>query len=317
MKNILIFRTDRIGDFLVCSSIYSSIKRKNKNCSIDIVCSNSNFKYINSFNFFNNVYLYPKNLTNKFLFYFKLKKYDEILVLDGKKRSIYFSIFKKSKSKIMYTPSKFIKNIFFFFFDCVFLIDYKKPKINLIKKSLLFLNYDFVDTDLNFLKKHENSNYLNYNIPFNDYLIFNFDEKWFYNNYIRTYCNIEPHYDEFIEFLKKISASNNVVITNGYKQNYILDRLKITVNTDFKNKVLIKDKINIFELQNLIKNSKCLISCHGAPSHIASSYNIKLIDIIDNSEKDFFESYNFHFKKKSQLIRQKFNILSNQILAVI
>ena len=317
MKNILIFRTDRIGDFLVCSSIYSSIKRKNKNCNIDIVCSNSNFEYVKSFDFFNNVYLYPSKLFNKFIFYFKLNRYDEILVLDGKKRSIYFSILNKSKSKIMYTPSKFIKNIFHFFFDRIFLIDYKIPKIELIKESLSFLNYNFVESDLNFLKEHENSSYLNYNLPYNDYLIFNFDEKWFYNNYISSYCNIEPKYDDFIEFLKKISVSNNVIITNGYNQNYILERLKVTVNNDFKNKVLIMDKINIFELQNLIKNCKCLISCHGAPSHIASSYNIKLIDIIDNSEKVFFESYNFHFKKKSQLIRQEFNILSNQILDVI
>ena len=133
MKNILIFRTDRIGDFLVCSSIYSSIKRNNKNCNIDIVCSNSNFKYVKSFNLFNNVYLFPSNLFNKFIFYFKLNKYDEILVLDGKKRSIYFCILNKSKSKIMFTPSKFIKNVFSLFFDRIFLIDYKIPKIKLIK----------------------------------------------------------------------------------------------------------------------------------------------------------------------------------------
>ena len=139
------------SNFLVCSSIYSSIKRKNKNCNIDIVCSNSNFEYVKSFNFFNNVYLYPSNLFNKFIFYFKLNRYDEILVLDGKKRSIYFSILNKSKSKIMYTPSKFIKNIFHFFFDRIFLIDYKIPKIKLIKESLSFLNYDFVDSDLYFL----------------------------------------------------------------------------------------------------------------------------------------------------------------------
>ena len=317
MKNILIFRTDRIGDFLVCSSIYSSIKRKNKQCNIDIVCSNSNFKYVKSFDLFNNVYLFPSNLFNKFIFHLKLNKYDEILVLDGKKRSIYFTILNKSKSKIMYTPSKFIKNVFRLFFDRIFLIDYKIPKIELIKESLSYLNYDLVESDLNFLKEHENSNYLNYNLPYKDYLIFNFDEKWFYNNYIKSYYNIEPKYNEFIEFLKKISESNNVVITNGYFQNYILDRLKVTVINEFKNKVVIMDKINIFEFQNLIKNSKCLISCHGAPSHIASSYNIKLVDIIDNSEKDFFESYNFHFKQKSQLIRQKFDILSNQILDVI
>ena len=128
-------------------------------------------------------------------------------------------------------------------------------------------------------------------------------------------CNIEPKYEDFIEFLKKISVSNNVIITNGYNQNYILERLKVTVNNDFKNKVLIMDKINIFELQNLIKNFKCLISCHGAPSHIASNYNIKIIDIVDKSEIKFFESYNFHFANKTQLIRESFNKLSLKILS--
>ena len=59
-------------------------------------------------------------------------------------------------------------------------------------------------------------------------------------------------------------------------------------------------KVDNFELQNLINNCKCLISCHGAPSHIASSYNIKLIDIIDNSEKVFFESYNFAPQTRKQ-----------------
>ena len=39
MKNILIFRTDRIGDFLVISPIISSLLRNIRNCSVDIVCS--------------------------------------------------------------------------------------------------------------------------------------------------------------------------------------------------------------------------------------------------------------------------------------
>ena len=39
MKKILIFRTDRIGDFLVISPIISSVLRNIRNCSVDIVCS--------------------------------------------------------------------------------------------------------------------------------------------------------------------------------------------------------------------------------------------------------------------------------------
>ena len=46
MNKILIFRTDRIGDFLISTPIFSSLKRKFKNCKIDIVCSNLNYEYI-------------------------------------------------------------------------------------------------------------------------------------------------------------------------------------------------------------------------------------------------------------------------------
>ena len=67
-------------------------------------------------------------------------------------------------------------------------------------------------------------------------------------------------------------------------------------------------------MQLLIKNCNTIITCHGAPSHIASNYNKKIIDIIDLSEKDFFESYNFHFKNKIQIIRSDFKKTSDLIL---
>ena len=116
MKSFLIFRTDRIGDFLVTSPIFSSIKRNYKNCKIDIVCSQMNYEYINSFNFFNKIFLYPNNFFEKLFFFMSLKKYDYILVTDGKKRSIYFSIFKFCKQKFLFTPSNSIKKLFSFFF---------------------------------------------------------------------------------------------------------------------------------------------------------------------------------------------------------
>jgi ADP-heptose:LPS heptosyltransferase len=317
VKRILIFRTDRIGDFLICSSIYSSLKRNFNNSQIDIVCSNLNYEYIKSFNFFNKVFLYPNTIIQKIVFFFSLRKYDKILVLDGKKRSIYISIFKKSKFKILFTPSKIFQKIFKTFFNSIFFINYKNPKIDLIKKCLIDLNCDFNTKDLNFLKFFENNSYLNYNIPDYNFIVLNFDEKWIYNKYIKTYKNIEPSYKQFLNFLRDISKNENVIITNGYMKNPIIDKLKVSINNNFNKKVIIKDKINIFELQQLIKNCKLLISCHGAPTHMAAGYNIKLIDIIDFSEKDFFESYNYHFINKSQLFRESFDLLSNKILNIV
>ncbi len=309
MTSILIFRTDRIGDFLVISPVFSSIKRNFQDCKIDIVCSQMNFKYISSFDFFDNIFLYPDNLIKKIKFFFSLKKYDYILVTDGKKRSIYISIFKSSKFKFLFTPSISIKKIFNFFFDKVFIIDYSIPKIKIINNFLKEINCDLISKDINFILNHENSNSLISDSIKEPYIILNFDEKWITDKYINTYEKIEPTLNQFSDFVEKLSNKQKLVIVNGYNENHILNNFK-TNNSD---RIIIKNKIDIFEFQSLIKYSNCLITCHGASSHIASNYDIKVIDIIDQSEVIFFESYNFHFKKKLQLIRENFNDLSLKI----
>lgn len=317
MKNVLIFRTDRIGDFLISTPIFSSLKRKFINCKIDIVCSNLNYDYVKSFNFFNNVFLYPNNFYKKLSFYLSLNDYDHILVLDGKKRSIYNSIFKRSKTKTLFTPSFSIKKIFKFFFNNVYFIDYNIPKIDLIKNFLSNIECEYKSIDLNFLLQYENSKYLNYKKLDSEYIILNLDEKWIYKNYIKTYKNIEPTFTQFVHFLSILSKNNNVIIVNGLFENPLLEKLKVSNYINDNTNLVIKDKINIFELQFLIKHCNCLISCHGAPSHIASNYNIKVIDIVDNSEIKFFSSYNHHFKNKVQIVRDDFNTLSRKIIELI
>ena len=317
MKNVLIYRTDRIGDFLVCSSIYSSIKRNYNNCKIDIVCSNSNYNYVKSFDIFNKVFLFPEKFLDKIKFFFSLKKYDKILVLDGKKRSIYMSIFKKTDKKIIFTPSNFIKKIFSPFFNKSYFIDYKIPKIELIIKCLYDLDCDFIDEDLTLLKKYENTNSLIYKNNYSDYLLFNFDEKWLANKYIKSYQNIEPTIDELVFFLENISKKKKIIITNAFVENHLIKKLQLIKDNTFFNRVIINDKIDLYELQSLIKESDFFISCHGGPTHMASNYNIKLIYIIDLSEKEFFESYNHHIKNKTQLFRERFSILCEKILKII
>ena len=310
MKNILIFRTDRIGDFLIISSMYSSIKRNFSDCNIDIVCSKLNYKYVKTYNFFNKVFLYPDNFYKKIKFFFSLNKYDYIFVTDGKKRSIYISIFKKAKLKILFTPSLSIKSLFGIFFDKIFFIDYNFPKIYLIESFLKEINCNLIEDDSNFISKYENSASLPTNNIEGDYIIFNFDEKWFFDQYIDSYVNIEPTNDQFINFVSELIKVYKVVIVNGYKSNKILDNFKSTNPS----KVIIKNNIDIFEFQSLIKKCKHIVTCHGAPSHIASNYGIKIIDIIDKSEVKFFESYSHHFKNKTQLFREDFTKLSQKIL---
>jgi len=318
VERILILRTDRIGDFLITSPIISSIIKKVPNAKIDIICSDLNYDYIKTFKVFNNIFLYPKNFFKKILFYLKLPKYSVILVLDGKKRSIYISLLKKSNIKILLTPSNFLKSIFKYFFNKIYLIDYKQPKINLIKKIIEDINCKYENDHLNFLKNFENIENLKTYLDYDDFILLNFDEKWIFDLYLKTYQNIEPNLNDFIVFLNDLSKKNKkVIISNGFKENKILNQCSQS-GYFLKNKnVILKNNISIFELQFLIKKCNTLITCHGAPSHIASNYNKRIIDIIDVSEKNFFESYNFHFLNKTQIIRSDFKKLSKEILSVV
>ena len=82
MNTYLIFRTDRIGDFLLSAIMINSIKRNDPNSHITVVSSKKNHDYIKSFNFINEVILLENSLFNKIKVICKLrsKYYDFIIV---------------------------------------------------------------------------------------------------------------------------------------------------------------------------------------------------------------------------------------------
>ena len=49
MNQYLIFRTDRIGDFLLSMILIKNIKRNDKKAFIVVVCSAKNYNYIKTF----------------------------------------------------------------------------------------------------------------------------------------------------------------------------------------------------------------------------------------------------------------------------
>ena len=103
MAKYLLFRTDRIGDFIFSRIIIDAIKKKNPNNTIDIVCSEYNANYVKNFRDINKIYIYNKYkviLNIKNLINLNLKRYDYLLVLDGKRRSIFLSLLINAKLKI-------------------------------------------------------------------------------------------------------------------------------------------------------------------------------------------------------------------------
>ena len=118
MKNILIFKTDKLGDLLNVSPILSNIKLNFPDSNITLICSNDN-NYLAKY--------YKKDLkiiVYKFpLIFFLIKnlklfkeKFDLILQLDGKNHSYFLSSILRAKKKacIKYIKKKNIfQNTFF------------------------------------------------------------------------------------------------------------------------------------------------------------------------------------------------------------
>ena len=328
MNNYLFFRTDRIGDFLVSAILLNSIKRNDEKSHITIVCSKKNFFYVNSLKFVDEVYLYPEKFIEKIFFFLKLNKrnYNLIGALDGKKRSIYFSIFLKSKIKVLMTTKFLFKKIFKFFFSNIFYFKEIKSKQDEILKVLNLLDMTFIEEDMFFLKKH---NILSKKIKeISNYLIFHFDEKWIFETYIKKYKSIEPNLDDFKLFIKKIleNTKHNLVITTGQKENHIIREFKrnlIKINEnlyekDLNNKVIqLYTNQDFFDLKYLIKNCEYLITCHGATTHLANAFNKKIFDIFDVSQETFYKKWNSHIKDYTFFYREDFKILNVKILSKI
>ena len=327
----IFFRTDRIGDFLLSAILIKSIKRSDKNSFITVVASKKNYFYIKNFSFIDEVILYPDSFLLKIFFYLRFiyKKFYLIGILDGKKRSIYFSLLTCAKYKVLFTYKKTYKSFLNFFFFKIFYDDDCLNKISEIEELLNLLNFNLETDDLNTINKNSVLT-KDLVIPlYNKYSLLHFDEKWIFNDYIKNYISIEPDSESMlIAFLEQliIKTNNDLYISKGNPTNKFIIFIKknfvqIEQNVyelKFKdNKIIFFDNINFLQLEKLILNSSLLITCHGAATHVAASFNLRIIDIIDNSEKVFFDKWTNHFRNYKKLSRVEFVKLSKNIINLI
>ena len=295
MNRYLIFRTDRIGDFLISLILIKSIKNQDNNSHITIVASEQNFEFIKSFNTIDDVIILKKNLIDKFnlISFLRKNKFDYIISHDGKNRSKFISFFLKSKNKYY---SK-IKNF--------------SSYIEEIKFILNSLNLNFTQNDLNTLNER---NYSKFNVPNYPYILVHFDEKWIFNSYIKEYTNIEPTLNELEKFLISLSLKlkKKIIITTGIITPAILTDYVKKNNIDY---IRFIDNLNFENLEAIINSASLIVSCHGAVSHIAAAKNIKQIDIIDKTYN--YKKWTEHFRNYKSIDRKKFNDLYKDIVNLV
>ena len=326
MNNYLLFRTDRIGDFLLSAILIKSIKRNDKNSFITIIASKKNYEYIKTLKLIDKVILYPESFFKRFSFFISFfnKKYKLKIALDGKKRSIYGCILGRADFKILLTTKIFYKKVLKVFFDKIIYKNDFNTKILEIEYILKNIGYELNLIDYNIFeyedlfksKKKETGN-----------ILLHFDEKWFFEDYIQKYTKIEPSFEEFYKFICEIvkKTKNDLHITTGFITNDIIEKLRSSMSfnnncywKEFdQNKIYLHYNISFIDLKKVIYNSTKIICCHGAPTHVASSMNKQIIDIYDKSEDTFYKKWNAHFRKYNFLYRNNFNILSKNILKLL
>ena len=298
MNKYLIFRTDRIGDFLLTAILINSIKRNDPNSFITVISSKKNYHYIKSFKIINEVIILKNSWFDKIKLINKLRSnyYDNIIVHDSKKRSSIISLFLKCGLKIK--PNN----------------DLNISYIDSIKEIISKLDFNFTESDLNTLKNRDN----NFSEDLNeDFILLHFDEKWIYNDYISEYTNIEPLKDELISFIDLLLTKTNkkLIITTGISSPNILN--DIIINISLNPRVKVYKELDFFNLENLVSKCKLLISCHGSVSHIAAAHQIKQIDVIDKMKLNFYTKWTAHFRNYSPIYRKKFSELSKEITRLL
>ncbi len=335
--NYLIFRTDRIGDFLLTLPLIKTIKESDSKAKIHVVTSPKNNEYVESNFLIDKVFLLKSNsFFEKLNLFFKIKKfgYKVIIVSDKKNRSILLSIFLKSEKKIFNVSKFFQKKFLNFFYKDVFLDndhikDYSMKDI--IIMNCRSLNMDFKNQNYNFFPKNHFKNQYELNHKFNadnnNFILFHYDEKWELENYSKVFkkaknlTNINTSAEELKEFLIRLidKKSMKIIITTGYlKTNLITD---LIVNSTKIEESLYRINDDIFLIVNqsfnsishLISKSQIFISCHGAFTHIASNYNIKTIDIIEKNKKQHYLRITNHIKNYNYIYRDDFQKLKKNI----
>ena len=351
MKKIIIFRTDRLGDYIIHSRPIYELKKNLKNAHITVVCSKINKKILNEAEYIDE--LIEHNKKDSFLKKLKTflniikSKYFAIFVLDGKNFSYLCNIFARSKNKygLLYKSLK----KFIFEFE-----SYKPSKLY----AFLFFNKAEIFTSRKYLLKSENlcQKYLNlfnelqmnlkvedkyiFNSPekiitkfdsistklsLKDYIIIHFDEKWL------DVKNAETELSKSIISLQK--KINKKIIITAFKNNYVyFKNIKRNfpyfdcINDHFDNitisNITILDNINIFMFERFLNFSDLNISCHaGFIAQVCGANGSKLLDIINEIDYEWYSCWkplnthhNFIFKSLKNGKKKNSNEIFDEII---
>ena len=314
-RKIIIFKTDRVGDFLHLTGCIKTIRENFLDAHITLVCSSSNYQLAKNYPMINTFividkFKFLKTLLINFKSFFSIR-YDHLFVLDAKKRSFMLSYFVKSKNKnticfvkqkkifgfnyLLSRPSKIILKIFF---NNYVLSDENYLNTEIIYQNLYFKLLSQID-----LKIKSKQNFF---VPDPEYKeIFNS----FYNKFLKKeyyLIHVDERWDQYnleeikntLNLIKTISKKKFIIITTGAisfnflkKFENIFSTYEFLDNSFHENNSLKFNNVCLLKFMPLnllayfIINSKKNISSHTGPIlNISSAFDIEVVDIIKKAK---------------------------------
>ena len=310
MKNILIFKTDRLGDLLNISPVIYNLKKNFPKCNITLVCSNYNKSIAKYYENDLKIITY-----NNSIVFFLLKNYlnlnknnfDLILQLDGKNHSYLCSLFLKANTRacIKYIKNKKILNKLISVSRPNFLIN-KFFDINEISYENYYLDnnhkYHYLNLYLNLLKKlnikiFSKDHYLPFNNPIN---LSNFDEGYYLFHVDKRWEIFNPNIKNKLKEKILILAQNyKIVVTSDIGSNKTFDFLKLELE-NIPNVQIVKNP-DLNKTLSLIYYCKTCISSHsGLIIHAGAAFKKNIIDLVSpsiNNELDRWIPFNISYKR--------------------
>lgn len=326
MNKYLIFRTDRIGDFIFSRILIQAIKNKNPKNLIDIVSSKYNHNYIKKYKDIR--YIYPFDKYDPFLLFKNFQKinsenYDYMIILDGKRRSLFYSVFLKSKYKLAvlkdFRPRFFLK----MFVDKYFINTELTNQFDNFLTICNYLNLN-ISNQIDYFKSHVIKKDRYEKLTKGSVLI-HLDEKWFEGLYHHDYQYMNLNYKNFDNLIKKVfkKFKKNIVITTGTNKIKTLDKIinlhfeknnrNISFSKKYQKRLVFIKKTSFFELESVAKNCALIICCEGALSHVSHALKINTIALVNKQNIKTALYWTSHMDKIKLIYRDNLDNVCKQI----
>ncbi|MDA7715200.1 hypothetical protein N8827_01255 [Pelagibacteraceae bacterium] len=297
MKNIIIFKNDRLGDLFHSLNGINKILNEHKDDNITIYLSNysKNFSFLfNQTNAQIKYFNYHLSVMEKFkiLMVFCNKSIDKVFILSPKNYFFYLPfLFKRTRFYAVTIIEKNKERPFIFLRNFLYKFRINNRKNKKIDDSINNIIEDLCSNNLK--KNHQMINInpkieLNFNnLSGNKYCHFHF-KKFLYEKKKWSFADVNSFLKICLKKKYKIFLTSDIEkseFNKIFKKNFktINFEERKTISSKINDNIIYLENIKSINLFNLIKNASLVVSPHGTMTVMASYLKVPVIDIFDDT----------------------------------